>query len=227
MSRWWTQRSHSPAGGPAMRAVSRRGNTSLCIVTFDGDLLAAARIPAPVPPLRDRLAALRLGGDGDDRAHPLSGRANRERDRAPRLERDPAAGAGHPRGGGAAARAHVRSPPDRREGLGQRRVRPARALLRAPAAARARVLRRPADRPAHVARDGRPAVDPLLPRLRAHLPDSERVDAAARGRGDVRDQARPRRAGAAPGADRRPDGDALQPALAARRAGDRSSGWPS
>ena len=40
-------------------------------------------------------------------------------------------------------------------------------LYGAPAGARARVLRPPADRPAHVARDGRPAVRALLPRLRA------------------------------------------------------------
>ena len=61
-------------------------------------------------------------------------------------------------------------------------------LLRAPAAARARLLRRPADRAADVAGDRRPAGDPLLPRLRADLHHPEPADDRARQRGDVRDQ---------------------------------------
>ena len=47
-------------------------------------------------------------------------------------------------------------------------------IYAAPAVARARLLRLAADRPADVARDGRPAVDPLLPRLRADLHHPER-----------------------------------------------------
>ena len=49
------------------------------------------------------------------------------------------------------------------------RVGHARRALRAPAAALVRLLRPAPDRPADVARDGRPADDPLLPRLRADL----------------------------------------------------------
>ena len=72
------------------------------------------------------------------------------------------------------------------QGLARRRVRPAQRALRPPAGARARLLRPPADRPAHVARDGRPAVDPLLPRLRLRLDRPERADDPVRGGRDVR-----------------------------------------
>ena len=55
------------------------------------------------------------------------------------------------------------------------------AALRPPAGARARLLRPPADRPADVARDRRPAVGPLLPRLRAcvHRPGALTIVLAA------------------------------------------------
>src|SRR5581483_5980492 len=55
-------------------------DTSLCIVVGRDHLPAATRLPAPVSPLGDRVARLRLDGDGDDRAHPLARRAGRERD---------------------------------------------------------------------------------------------------------------------------------------------------
>ena len=88
-----------------------------------------------------------------------------------------------------------------------------------PAVARARLLRLPADRPADVAGDRRPAVDPVLPRLRADLHHPERADAGPR-RGDhVRPPARPRRARPAAGPVRRLHGRALQPDLAAGAAG--------
>ena len=92
-------------------------------------------------------------------------------------------------------------------------------FYRAPAAARARLLRRPADRPADVAGDGRPAVDPLLPRLRPDLHHPEPADDHPRRRGDDRDQP----AAGADRADPRPVRHlhrlALQPRLAAGAAG--------
>ena len=115
--------------------------------------------------------------------------------------------------------AHRRPAADRGQGLARGRVRPAPGLLRAPAEARARLLRQPADRPADVAGDRRPAVDPVLPRLRADLGQPERADDPVRGRRDVRARpgARAARAGAraVPGRDR----DPLQPAQPPRRAG--------
>ena len=56
----------------------------------------------------------------------------------------------------------------------------------APADARARLLRPPADRPAHVARDRRPAVRALLPRLRPGLHAPVGADDRPRRGGDVR-----------------------------------------
>ena len=54
------------------------------------------------------------------------------------------------------------------------------------------LLRPPADRPAHVARDGRPAGGALLPRLRPRLHHAVGADDPARRRGDVRRAARAR-----------------------------------
>ena len=130
---------------------------------------------------------------------PLAARDRRRRRPAPRADRGPAG--------------------DRRQGLGRGRVRPPRAHLRAPAALELGFFDSPADRAADVAGDGRPAVDPLLPRLRADLPDPERAHDPARERGDVRDQAVAGGAGAAAGAVRGPHRDAVQPALPAGAAG--------
>ena len=70
---------------------------------------------------------------------------------------------------GSSRPAHGRPPPHLRPAGARRRVRHAQRALRAPPAPLVRLLRPPPDRPAHVARDGRPPDRPLLPRLRAHL----------------------------------------------------------
>ena len=99
------------------------------------------------------------------------------------------------------------------------RVRPAHAAVRAPAEARARVLRRPADRPADVARDRRPVLGALLPRLRARLHPAIRVDDPARRDRDVLALPRAGGAGADPGAVRGRRRHALRAPLAAGAAG--------
>ena len=121
---------------------------------------------------------------------PLARRPDDQRDRRRRRVGAAAAGAGDRRRRAAAARADRLAPDRRRQGLARGRVRPPRAHLHPPAVARARLLRLPADRPADVAGDGRPAVDPVLPRLRADLHLPERPDPGPR-RGDhVRPPAR-------------------------------------
>ena len=97
-------------------------------------------------------------------------------------------------------------------------------VLRAPAEARARLLRHPADRPADVAGDGRPGGDPLLPRLRADLHHPEPADDRPRLDRDVHHQPAAGGAGADPGAVRRLDRLALQPDLPARRPGGLPAG---
>ena len=135
-------------------------------------------------------------------------------------------------------RQHPAAGPDRGQAAGGRqsvargRIRPAPDLLRPPAAARPGLLRRPADRPADVAGDRRPAGDPLLPRLRPDLHHPEPADDRAGERGDDRAQpaAGADRAGA--GALRRLHRLALQPRLppgpaggpAADRRADRRGG---
>ena len=89
-------------------------------------------------------------------------------------------------------------PAGRRPGVARRRVRPAQRPLRPAAAARARLLRPPADRAADVARDRRPAVGALLPRLRARLHRPVGADDRARGGGDVRAPAGAGRASRSP-----------------------------
>ena len=79
----------------------------------------------------------------------------------------------------------VGAPPDLGTAGARRRVRPAQRALRAPAPALVRLLRPPPDGAADVARDGRPADRPLLPRLRAHLLLPERAHARRRGGRDV------------------------------------------
>src|SRR5918996_545546 len=46
-------------------------------------LSAVARLPAPLPPYRDRLARARVGGNGDDGGDPGAGRGGRGRDQHP------------------------------------------------------------------------------------------------------------------------------------------------
>ena len=92
--------------------------------------------------------------------------------------------------------------------------------VRAAAAARARLLRPPADRPADVARDRRPAGRALLPRLRPRVHPAVGAHDRARRRGDDRHQpgARADRAGA--GAVRRrrsPTATAAAPGPRSRR----------
>ena len=103
------------------------------------------------------------------------------------------------RGRAGAVGLHLPAAHDRRPRLARDRVRPARAALQPPAAAGARLLRPPADGPADVARDGRPAGGPLLPRLRARVHpaggphDRPRRDRDARDRTEAgRDRADPR-----------------------------------
>ena len=81
------------------------------------------------------------------------------------------------------------------------------------------LLRPPADRPADVARDRRPAVRALLPRLRADLHPPEPAHDPARGGGDVRAAAVARRDHARARAARDPRGRALRPPLAPGAAG--------
>ena len=107
------------------------------------------------------------------------------------------------------------------------RIRPAPALLRPPAEARARLLRQPADRAADVAGDGRPRGDPLLPRLRPDLHHPDPADDRPRLDGDVHHQPAAGGAGADPGAVRRLDRLALQPRLAARPSRRSPSGSPN
>ncbi len=158
-------------------------------------------------------------GDGDDGADPLADRTRDQRDRERREARPAAARAGDRR------RRHPPPGPDagaaggRRQGLAGGRVRPAAALLRPPATARAGLLRRAADRPADVAGHRRPAVDPLLPRLRADLHHPEPADDRPRQRRDVRARALAGAARPRPGALRRLRRLPLQPRFPPGRTG--------
>ncbi len=121
------------------------------------------------------------------------------------------------------------APLDLRPGQPGGRVRPARAPLRAPAAAVVRLLRPDARGPAHVAGDQRPADRALLPRLRADLLLHAGVHADHHHRDPAVHELVAGAAGAADGAGAAGGGLALQPPLqpgadrraAARRRGDR------
>src|SRR3954451_9792989 len=185
----------------------------------NGDLRPPARLPAPVPPRRPRVGAARRRRDGDDRGDPV---ADRPRDR-PNPRRRPS-GPAHAR----VRRARRRRAAHRADGvpaaargarLARHRGQPARAHVRPPAVARARLLRPPADGPAHVARDGRPAVGALLPRLRARLHPAVGADDPARRRGDDRHPAGAGRDLAGARAARRVRRRPLRPARAPRAAG--------
>ena len=167
----------SPAPRPRQLRIGPCGGQYFTLYSqVDADLPPPDGFPAPLPPPALGLARLRLAGDGDDGPDPLADRARGQRDRGRRQARPAAAGAGDRRRRDPAPRPDRRPPPGRRQGLARGRIRPAPALLRPPAAARARLLRRPADRAADVAGDRRPAVDPLLPRLRADLHHPEPAD---------------------------------------------------
>ena len=171
------------------------------------------------------VVGVRLAGDGDDGPDPVADRAGRERDRGRQPARPPAPRAGDRRRRNSAPRPDRGPAGGRRQGLARGRVRPAAELLRPPAAARARLLRLPADRPADVAGDGRPAVDPLLPRLRADLHHPEPADDLPRHRRHGRDQPGPGadrpRPGAADRLHRRPLQPRLPPGPAGGPAADR------
>jgi len=183
-----------------------------------GDVPTPPGFPTSIPDGPRRVRGARRGRDGDDRPDPVP---HRTRDR-PDARRRPL-GPPHARAGRACRRRAAprpdRGPPAARgPRLARRRARPAPADVRAPAVARARLLRPPADRPAHVARDGRPPVGALLPGLRPdlHAPVGAH-DRARRGR-DVRDAAPPRGDLLAARAVRRVRRRPLRPPLAARAA---------
>ena len=151
---------------------------------------ATPRLPAPIQGSRRLVVRARLRRDGRHRVDPVP---HGTRDRLDPLRPPPRAdrlGDRDRRRRPGTAGAERREAPGRRSGVAGRRGRPARrAVLGAPVA-RARVLRPPADRAADVARHRRPAVGPLLPRLRPDLHRPvDRHDRARRGR-DVRAPAR-------------------------------------
>ena len=132
------------------------------------------------------LAVPQLPRDRRHRRDPAAARARRRRDPAGRPRRRAAAVAGDRRRRHAAARAAV-----------PRRLIAGRVSLGVEYDLRNRVYRhlqslelgffdRQQTGPADVARDGRPAVGAVLPRLRADLHPPEPAHDPARGRGDVR-----------------------------------------
>ena len=167
-----------PASGPA--------NSHPPLMLIGGeDLLAPARFPPPIQARRLRLLRARGRRDGRERADPGAGRRHRGRD--PGGRRGPvAARAG--RGRRRRAAPCLQRRPAARGGarIARGRVRPPQPDVRAPAVARARLFRQPADRPAHVARDGRPSAGSLLPRLRPDLAGPVSAHDRDRGRGHDR-----------------------------------------
>ena len=119
----------------------------------------------------------------------------------------------------AAARPERGAAAGRRAGVAGRRGRPAQPALRAVPAARARLLRPPADGTADVARDRRSPVGALLPRLRPDLHRPVAADDRAGRGGDVRAPAGAGRAGPGPRAVRRADRQPVRQALAPRAPG--------
>ncbi len=168
------------------------------------DLLAPARLSPPVPPRGDLLVPARGRRDGRERADPVPRRAHGRRHR--QGGRQPLA-AGDRSGGrrSAAARVQRRAPDRGRHRLARGGVRPPQPDVPASAVARARLLRRPADRAADVARHGGPPVRPLLPRLRPDLPRPVGDHHRDRGGGHVRPRPQARGGGARSHALRRLD----------------------
>ncbi len=168
----WIDGAHAPSIAPELPAEAI---TSLRIVRADVITLATLRLPPPLQASGAGVAPVRLARDGRDGADPAPHRKSGRRDlgRQPRQERPVAARARDPRRGRPAPGPDGRSADHRGQGVGSGRVRPARADVRAATAPGARLLRHAADRPAHVPRDGRSAVDPVLPGLRPDLPHPE------------------------------------------------------
>ena len=146
-----------------------------------------------LPALTGRAVQVISEGAQHVQRHQLAQRCRRPRNVADAGARDPGRGA-------RALGAHLLAAPDRRTCLARRRIRPARAALPAPAAARAGVFRSPADRSADVARHRRPAGRALLPRLRAGIHPAVDPDDRARRRCDDRDRTPSRPDLAVPGA---------------------------
>ena len=149
-------------------------------------VLATARLPAPLPARSHVVVRARLRRARRHGPDPVSDRPGDQRGPRPRPPRAGPAGAGdHRRGLGPAGAERVPATRGRTR-LAGRRAGPAQPSLRPAAAARAVVLRPPADRPADVPRDRRPAVGSLLPRLRADLHRPVAGHDPARRGGDVR-----------------------------------------
>src|SRR3954471_17293660 len=171
---------------------------------------------APLPQGRRRVGAARGGRDAHDGRHPVAHRPRhrphpRGRQGGPDDARDR-----NPRRRRVAPGAHGGPALDRGTRVAGRRARPAQPHVRAPAGARARLLRSPADRPAHVARDRRPPGRALLPGLWPRLHPAVGAHHPARRHRHVRRAARAGGRLAHPGADRGLRLRALRPALAAR-----------
>ena len=111
---------------------------------------SARRSPAILVPVLTGVVINELDGDPDTRG----ARARDRRDHRARAS---------------SGRAHVRTTPHLGPAGARRRVRPSRRALLALPPALVRLLRPQPDGAAHVARDDRPPVRALLPRLRAHL----------------------------------------------------------
>ena len=154
-------------------------------------VLATQRISATVSARGRVVVRARLRGADQHRADPVPDGPGDQRDPRPSSPHAVAARGRDPAGGPRPAGIQRAAPAGCRARLAGRRGGHARDPLRPAAAARARLLRPSADRPADVARDRRPAVGPVLPRLRAdlHRPIGGH-DPAGRGR-DVHPAAKP------------------------------------
>ena len=155
-----------PRGGDGPAAA---GSPAAFLDSWGANVLAAARVPAALSERRHLVARAGRGGDRGDRCDPCAHRHGRRRDPALGQQRAAHARPAHRR------RRHRALGPQRRPAtrrgarLARRRAAAAPDALRPPAVAGARVLRPPADRPAHVAGHRRPAVRAVLPRLRPRL----------------------------------------------------------
>ena len=188
---------------------------------------AFARLPPTLPQGGRVVVRARLRRDGRHRGDP---RSDRPRDRRGPCSPSPPADALGDRDRGrrtGPARPERLPAADRRPGVAGHRARSAQPALRAAAATRARLLRRPADGPADVAGHSRPAGRPLLPRLRTHLHRPVDPDHRFGGDRDVRAATRAGGDLAGPGAVRGADRRRATESTRSRRSGRLSSGSPS